>query len=190
MINWQRIAHQNFASVHLRCQHHIVGDSLQVTVPDYWVTFCRHFGPVLVSVQDNLGWLTRPIDYYAGSIANYFQRRSLFPVMSSAIRRTYWYRHQEVWILDACSRTLISFGTERVTSKFSTSPYTKDDLTYMLNLVKEIESMRISVWISVLWNRTLGVTQMIKEKETTATILGLLVGWLYDCAGLILNMTN
>lgn len=34
---------------------------------------------------------------------------------------------------------LIQAAGERVTSKFSTSPYTKDDLVYMLNLVKEIE---------------------------------------------------
>lgn len=34
---------------------------------------------------------------------------------------------------------LIQASAERVTSKFSTSPYTKDDLVYMLNLVKEIE---------------------------------------------------
>ncbi|KAH7885504.1 hypothetical protein F5I97DRAFT_1928878 [Phlebopus sp. FC_14] len=34
---------------------------------------------------------------------------------------------------------LIQASGDRITSKFSTSPYSKDDLAYMLNLVKEIE---------------------------------------------------
>lgn len=38
-----------------------------------------------------------------------------------------------------CSLSHATVHTDRLLVKFSTSPYDKDDLEYMLNVVKEIE---------------------------------------------------
>ncbi|KAL4081115.1 hypothetical protein J3A83DRAFT_4409219 [Scleroderma citrinum] len=83
--------------------------------------------------------------------ASKFCKRTPQASMSHCILAQYW-KHYELFptalaldsdIINNTKDILIQASGERVTSKFSTSPYTKDDLAYMLNLVKEIEGILV-----------------------------------------------
>ncbi|KAI6044850.1 hypothetical protein EDC04DRAFT_2889520 [Pisolithus marmoratus] len=70
------------------------------------------------------------------------------PSESHCILDQYW-KHCELFpttltltddTINCVKEVLIQASGERITLKYSTSPYTKDDLSYMLNLIKEIEA--------------------------------------------------
>ncbi|KAF9222998.1 hypothetical protein BS17DRAFT_164929 [Gyrodon lividus] len=75
-----------------------------------------------------------------GNIASCFRRPSWLPRMSLTTSKISCYRLQQVKkLIDPLLFLHTNTHTDRLVVKFSTSPYNKDDLAYMLNVVKEIE---------------------------------------------------